>query len=124
MKKRIVALFALFAVVFTANAYAVQFYDGSQEIGHDQEVNCGTNITCAKSNRKMDISVNEPFVPSIITVTYYATLPYYTRLNFPGSGAPVGSMMTRGGAAGDCGGGSNGTTVNVCVSDGSNWRLV
>jgi hypothetical protein len=127
MKKGILVL--LVALVCASNAYAAQFFHDGAELGHSEEVNCSTGLDCGKVAGKMVISIEEPLslddaTVETITVTYYATLPYYSRLNFPGSGAPVGSLITRGGPAGNCGGDGDGTTVNVCVSDGTNFKLV
>jgi hypothetical protein len=54
--------------------------------------------------------------------TYYARLPYYSKLTMIGSGAPAGSILQRGGPASkNCGIGGDGTSSYLCVSDGSNW---
>lgn len=53
------------------------------------------------------------------------TLPYYTVLNRPASGAKIGSMIVKGGSnSQDCGAVNHGTTIAVCYSDGTNWRAL
>jgi hypothetical protein len=53
------------------------------------------------------------------------TLPYYTVLNRPASGAKRGSMIIKGGSnSQDCGAVNHGTTIAVCYSDGTNWRAL
>ena len=57
--------------------------------------------------------------------SYYARLPYYSKLTMIGSGAPAGAILVRGGSADkNCGAGGDGTTIYECVSDGTNWYAV
>jgi hypothetical protein len=52
-------------------------------------------------------------------------IPYYTVLNRPASGAKRGSVIMKGGSnSQDCGAVNHGTTIAVCYSDGSQWRVL
>lgn len=129
MKKKLISLLAIIGLFVSVQANAAQFFHDGQEVGHSEKVNVTDGLDVGQVSGKMTISLEEPLsledaTVETITVTYYATLPYYTRLNWLGSGAPAGSVITRGGPAGNCGGGGDGTTVNVCVSDGTDWKLV
>ena len=50
----------------------------------------------------------------------------YTYATRPASGAPAGSLIAISDAAnaGSCGTASGGSSFNVCVSDGTNWKVV
>jgi len=51
-----------------------------------------------------------------------ARLPYYSKLTRPASGAPKGEVIILGTSnTTNCGVQSDGTTYNVCVSNGSDW---
>lgn len=52
-------------------------------------------------------------------------IPYYTVLNRPASGAKRGSVIMKGGSnSQDCGAVNHGTTIAVCYSDGTNWKVL
>lgn len=52
-------------------------------------------------------------------------IPYYTVLTRPASGAKRGSVIMKGGSnSQDCGAVNHGTTIAVCYSDGSQWRVL
>jgi hypothetical protein len=123
MKK--IALFLLGSVLLSGVAYAGIgiLEDGSYE-GETGAINCSTDLDCTQSGNTTTIALESSISQSVIAATYYITAPYYSRLTFPGSGAPVGSIMVKGGAANNCGGAGDGTTISVCVSDGTNWKPV
>jgi hypothetical protein len=123
MKK--ISLFLFGLLMFGSVAYAGigTLEDASYE-GETGAINCSTDLDCTTTGNITTIALESSISQSVLAATYYITVPYYSQLNFPGSGAPVGSIMVRGGGTNDCGGASNGTTISVCVSDGTNWKPV
>lgn len=130
MKKISLFLFGMLMFGSVAHAGIGILEDGSYE-GETGAINCSTGLDCTQSGNTTTVAVDAALsvttsvtVP-ILTSTYYVTVPYYSRLTMIGSGAPVGSLIQRGGpASGNCGIGGDGTTVYVCQSDGTNWRVV
>jgi hypothetical protein len=121
MKKISLFLLGLFMLGGVAYAGIGILEDGSYE-GETGAINCSTDLDCTQSGNTTTIALESNISQSIIAATYYITAPYYSRLTFPGSGAPVGSIMVKGGASDqDCGTAGNGTTISVCVSNGTNW---
>lgn len=129
MKKLILFVFCLALASGTAFAGFGTQEDGVYE-GEAGIVNASTNLDSATDNNVQTLSVSAApsFATSVtapkVIVTYYATLPYYSKLTMIGSGAPAGSMLIRGGDGNNCGNGGDGTTLTVCASDGTNWRKV
>lgn len=146
MKKKYMFLL-MFALLVSSSAYAsvgVQ-EDGSQE-GIATDINFSTNISHSNNgsvstvaiddspsfagnptfgDATTDITTNTGVLNTrVLYATYYVRVPYYTTLTYPGSGAPVGSIMLNGGGANQCGGATAGTSITVCVSNGSNWVMV
>lgn len=120
MKKISLFLFGMLMFGSVAHAGIGILEDGSYE-GETGAINCSTDLDCTQSGNTTTIALESNISQSIIAATYYITAPYYSKLTHPGSGAPVGSIMVRGGAANDCGNVQDGTTLTVCVSDGTNW---
>jgi hypothetical protein len=120
MKKISLFLFGMLLFGSVAHAGIGVLEDGSYE-GETGAINCSTDLDCTQSGNTTTIALESSISQSIIAATYYITAPYYSRLTFPGSGAPVGSIMVKGGAANNCGGAGDGTTISVCVSNGTNW---
>lgn len=124
MKKISLFLFGLLMFGSVAHAGIGILEDGSYE-GETGAINCSTDLDCTQSGNTTTIALESNISQSIIAATYYMTIPYYSRLTMIGSGAPVGSLIQRGGPANqNCGIGGDGTTVYVCQSDGTNWRVV
>lgn len=129
MKKIALFLLGLFMLGGVAHAGLGILEDGSYE-GETGAINCSTDLDCTQSGNTTTVAleaalnVTTSITAPILTSTYYVTIPYYSRLTMIGSGAPVGSLIQRGGDGANCGIGGNGTTVYVCQSDGTNWRLV
>jgi hypothetical protein len=69
-----------------------------------------------------DATIGGDLSSTSVVVTQYLRAQYFSKVTRPASGAPKGSVIVYGGATADCG--NNGTTINVCVSNGTNWLPV
>jgi hypothetical protein len=123
MKK--ISLFLFGMLLFGSVAHAgIGVLEDSAYLGETGAINCSTDLDCSQSGNITTIALEANISRSIIAATYYVTVPYYSKLTMIGSGAPVGSVIQRGGDGKNCGDGGDGTTVYLCQSTGSNWILV
>jgi len=127
MKKVLFALMGLLLASSTAFAgFGVQ-EDGTYE-GEAGQVNASTDLDVSVASGVATFTLEAAIAPStsvsspLIIATQYTQLPYYSKLTRPASGATAGSMLVLGTAnSTNCGTQLDGTTYNVCVSDGTNW---
>jgi len=63
-------------------------------------------------------------IGSMVIATQYLRAQYFNINTRPASGAPAGSIITLGNDGTSCGVATNGTTISVCVSNGTDWVKV
>lgn len=130
--KKILALLALFAFASSTAFASIQLSEDGTNEGQFKKLDLTDGVDLSSSGTVSLGAITPDSVASvgavsgtIVTSSYYARLPYYSKLTMIGSGAPAGSVLVRGGDAGkNCGVGGDGTTIYQCVSDGTNWYVV
>lgn len=130
--KKILALIALFAFASSSAFASVQVSQDGTNKGQFRKVNLTDGMTIDNDGdvelgtiTPASVAATGAVSGTIVTSTYYAVLPYYSKLTMIGSGAPAGAKLVRGGdAAKNCGIGGDGTTIYECVSNGTNWVAV
>lgn len=82
-----------------------------------------TSVTTTSIAPTTVSAVTSVTAPSIVA-TQYVQAQYFNINTRPASGAPAGSIITLGNDGTSCGVATNGTVINVCVSNGTNWIKV
>lgn len=97
-------------LLYASGIYTVNLSSSSQVSAPDI---VGANLTAT-------VAVTAPTV----VASQYMQAQYFSNVTRPASGAPVGSIIVLGNDGTSCGVATAGTTLNVCVSNGTNWVKV
>lgn len=119
-------LFMVLVLAFSicAPAYAgVRIFEDNQDKGVFDSVSFTTNLDVSVVGGVANVALTDDVNVNKLLAAQYIKTQYYIDSTRPASGAPVGSIIVKGGAAnrGDCGVVAGGSAFAVCISDGTNW---
>lgn len=121
-KSFLLALLVFFS--FSAHAFAgVRIFEDGQDEGVYDTIRFTTNMDVNNVGGVAEVDLTDDVNVDKLIAAQYIKTQYYIDSTRPASGAPVGSVIVKGGAAnrGDCGVVAGGSSFAVCISDGTNW---